>query len=321
MTSALPTGGHHHAVSAALPDRPHWLPWSAFPFQCRFAEVGGQPIHYIDEGSGPALLFVSAGQWSFMFRDVIVHLRDRFRCLTLDFPGSGLSPAVPGHDHSVPANAALLKGFIDSLDLQDITLAVHDVGGPVGFLAAAGQPGRIRALVITNTFGWPLAGYPAVRRMLKLVSGRPFGVLNSLTNVTARFTATSYGVGRHMSGADRRSFRGPWRSRASRRATLEVLAGVLRIDPIMAEVERSLCLSFPDQLCCLLSVCPGARLAHRTPDGGRSCARRFHRDDIVDAWSRHTLGNVGNPLHVAKMDWRGIPHMAWHQAMARRRAR
>ena len=223
-----------------LPDRPRWLPWSAFPFQCRFIEIDGQPIHYIDEGSGPALLFVSAGQWSFMFRDVIAHLRGRFRCLTLDFPGSGLSPAAPGHDHSIRVNAALLTGFIDSLDLQDITLAVHDVGGPVGFLAAVGQPDRIRALVITDTFGWPQAGYPAVRRMLKLVGGRPFGALNSLTNVVARFTATSYGVGRQLSRADRRSFRGPWRSRASRRATLQVLAGVLRIDPLMAEVERSL---------------------------------------------------------------------------------
>jgi len=223
-----------------IPDRPHWLPWSAFPFQCRFAEIGGQPIHYIDEGSGPALLFVSAGQWSFMFRDVIVHLRGRFRCLTLDFPGSGLSPAAPGHDNSVRANAALLKAFIRALDLQDVTLAVHDVGGPIGFLTAVGQPQRIRALVISNTFGWPLAGCPAVRRMLKLISGRPFGVINSLTNVVARFTATSYGVGRHMNRTDRRSFREPWRSRGNRRATLQVLAGVLRIDPVMADIEQSL---------------------------------------------------------------------------------
>jgi haloalkane dehalogenase len=82
-------------------DRPRWLPWSAFPFQSRFAEIAGQRVHYIDEGSGPALLFVSAGQWSFMFRDVIVRLRGQFRCLALDFPGCGLSPDAPGHDHSV----------------------------------------------------------------------------------------------------------------------------------------------------------------------------------------------------------------------------
>jgi pimeloyl-ACP methyl ester carboxylesterase len=222
------------------PGRPPWLPRSVFPFQLRLASIDGQRIHYVDEGSGPALLLVSAGQWSFMFRDTIVGLRGQFRCLTLDFPGCGLSPDASGHDHSVPANARILEGFIDALDLQDVTMAVHDVGGPVGFLTAARQPQRFRALVISNTFGWPLAGYPAVRRTLKAVGSRPFGALNTLTNVMALVTASRYGVGRHMSRADRRAFRGPWRSRSNRRATQDILAEVLNIDPVMAEVERSL---------------------------------------------------------------------------------
>jgi len=221
-------------------DRPRWLPWSAFPFQSRFAEIAGQRVHYIDEGSGPALLFVSAGQWSFMFRDVIVRLRGQFRCLALDFPGCGLSPDAPGHDHSVRANAGLLDGFIDALDLQDITMAVHDVGGPLGFLVAGRRPQRFRALVISNTFGWPLTDYPAVRRMLTIVASPPFGAMNSLTNVVARLTASRYGVGRRMGKADRRAFLGPWRSPGGRRATLRILAGVLRTDPLMAQVERSL---------------------------------------------------------------------------------
>ena len=225
--------------TAAL-QRPRWLPWPLFPFQSRFASVDGRRIHYLDEGSGPALLLVSAGQWSFMFRDVILRLRGQFRCLTLDFPGSGLSTDVAGHDNGVRANARILEAFIDALDLQDVTMVVHDVGGPIGFLVAIGRPDRFRALVISNSFGWPLAGYPAVRRMLRIVGSAPFGVLNDLTNVLARFTATSYGVGRRMSRADRRSFLGPWRSRCSRRATQQVLAGVLSIDPLMAGVERSL---------------------------------------------------------------------------------
>ena len=221
-------------------DRPRWLPWSAFPFQSRFAEVAGRRVHYIDEGSGPALLFVSAGQWSFMFRDVIVRLREQFRCLALDFPGCGLSPDAPGHDHSVRANAGVLDGFIDALDLQDITMAVHDVGGPIGFLVAVQRPQRFRALVISNTFGWPLTDYPAVRRMLTIIASPPFGAMNSLTNVVARLTASRYGVGRRMGKADRRAFLGPWRSRGGRRATLRILAGVLRIDSLMAQLERSL---------------------------------------------------------------------------------
>ncbi len=229
---------------APVPGRPRWLPWPAFPFQSRFADVGGNRIHYLDEGSGPALLFVSAGQWSFMFRDVILRLRGQFRCLTLDFPGSGLSPDVPGHDQSVETNAQILAGFIDALDPQDGTMILHDVGGPLGLVVASRRPQRFRALVLSNTFGWPLAGYPAVRRMLKAVTSPLFSGINNLTNVVALLTASSYGVGRKMSRADRRSFLGPWRSRSSRRATLQVLAGVLRIDPMMADVERSLATTF-----------------------------------------------------------------------------
>jgi haloalkane dehalogenase len=221
-------------------DRPQWLPWSAFPFQSRFADIDGKRIHYIDEGSGPALLFVSAGQWSFMFRDVILLLCGRFRCLTLDFPGSGLSPGAPGHDQSVQANAQLLESFIDALDLQDVTMVLHDVGGPLGLLVATRRQQRFRGLVLSSTFGWPLARYPAVRRMLKIVTSPLSGAINNLTNIVALFTASSYGVGRKMSWADRRIFLGPWRSRSSRRATPQVLAGVLRIDPMMAGVERSL---------------------------------------------------------------------------------
>jgi pimeloyl-ACP methyl ester carboxylesterase len=220
--------------------RPEWLPWTAFPFQSRFRDIDGGRIHYLDEGSGPALLFVSAGQWSFIFRDVIVRLRGRFRCLTLDFPASGLSPDAPGHDQSVEANARILDGFIDALDLQDITVVLHDVGGPIGLLIATRRPERFRGLVLSNTFGWPLAGYPAVRRMVKAVTGPLFGAINSRTNILALLTATSYGVGRKMSRADRRVFLGPWRSRRSRQATVQVLAGVLRIDPMMAAIERSL---------------------------------------------------------------------------------
>jgi haloalkane dehalogenase len=220
--------------------RPDWLPWSRFPFPTRYVDVAGTHLHHIDEGSGPVLLFVSAGQWSFMFRDVILRLRTRFRCVALDFPGCGLSPVPPGHDHSVTANAAVLEDFLEALGLRDLTMVVHDVGGPVGLLVATRQPHRLRALVATNTFGWPLTDYPTVRRILRVVGSRPVRAINDLTNGLARATASPYGVGRRMSAADRRAFLGPWRSRATREATPRILAGAGRIDVLMAEVERRL---------------------------------------------------------------------------------
>src|SRR2546428_10393886 len=227
-----------HATT--LPERPTWLPQPAFPFHSRFVGIEAKQVHYIDEGAGPALLFVSAGQWSFIFRDVSLRSRRQFRCLTFDFPGSGLSPDPADHDQSVRANAWVLDGFIDALDLQDISMVVHDAGGRLGFLIATLRLDRFRALVISNTFGWPLREYPSVRRMLKMIGNPLVSALNTNTNALARLTATSCGVGRHLSRADRRAFLGPWRSRPARRASQQVLAELIRIDPLMSELELEL---------------------------------------------------------------------------------
>jgi haloalkane dehalogenase len=36
--------------------RPGWVNDELFPFESRFAEVGGAQVHYIDEGDGPVFL-------------------------------------------------------------------------------------------------------------------------------------------------------------------------------------------------------------------------------------------------------------------------
>jgi alpha-beta hydrolase superfamily lysophospholipase len=76
--------------------RPQWLDEQLYPFQSRFVEVEGNRIHYIDEGTGPTLFFVHPGVgWSLTYSDIIKDLRSRFRCVALDLPGFGLSPAAP----------------------------------------------------------------------------------------------------------------------------------------------------------------------------------------------------------------------------------
>lgn len=93
-------------------------------------EIEGNRIHYIDEGSGPALLFLHAGVgWSFMYSGIIQELRDRFRCIALDLPGFGLSSAAPGYQHTLTGDSRLLEWFIQALGLSDIVLLAHDVTG------------------------------------------------------------------------------------------------------------------------------------------------------------------------------------------------
>ena len=145
-------------------------------FSGRSIEVEGRPIRYVDEGEGPLLLFVQAGTGSFLWRDVIVRLRGRFRCVALDVLGAGPSRAPEGRHLDLGAISRILESFVRALDLRDLTLVLHDLGGPVGLGIAPRLHNRIRALIVAESFGWPLAqDTPQLGRMreydLRVVDG------------------------------------------------------------------------------------------------------------------------------------------------------
>src|SRR5207302_8921161 len=128
-----------------------WLPASEYPFEHRFIEVESNRIHYVDEGAGAALLLVNVGEWSFIFRDLILRLRGTFRCVAPDFPGLGLSEAAPGYEPSIPNNSRILETFVDRLSLAYATFMDHDISRPYGLGPAARRTVLVRALVITKT--------------------------------------------------------------------------------------------------------------------------------------------------------------------------
>jgi pimeloyl-ACP methyl ester carboxylesterase len=106
--------GRLELVRNREPNRPAWLPFEEFPFASRFVEIDGNRIHYVDEGEGPVLLFVNAGLWSFVWRDLIVRLADRFRCVALDFPGAGLSDAAEHYRSGIGSSSRILEAFAAS---------------------------------------------------------------------------------------------------------------------------------------------------------------------------------------------------------------
>ena len=139
--------------------RPAWVSDELFPFESRFAVVDGHIVHYVDEGKGPLLLMLHGNPaWSFLYRHVIAGLRGEFRCVALDLPGFGLSKAGAGYGYRPADHATVVEGFCDRLGLEAITLMVNDWGGPIGFWVAGRQPTRFKALVIGNTWAWPVNG-------------------------------------------------------------------------------------------------------------------------------------------------------------------
>jgi len=139
--------------------RPSWVNDELFPFESRFVELDGHVVHYVDEGDGPTLLMLHGNPtWSFVYRDVITALRERFRCIALDYPGFGLSTAAPGYRYQPAEHAEVVLAFLDHLGLSEVTLLAHDWGGPIGVYAAEQRPAMFRRLVLANTWAWPMNG-------------------------------------------------------------------------------------------------------------------------------------------------------------------
>jgi hypothetical protein len=99
--------------------RPAWVDDDLFPFESRFVTIDGHTIHYVDEGSGPTLLFLHGNPtWSFVYRDVIRALRDEFRCVALDYPGFELSSPRPGYQCLPEEHTYVVTAFVDALGLS-----------------------------------------------------------------------------------------------------------------------------------------------------------------------------------------------------------
>lgn len=136
---------------------PQWLSHDVYPFEHRYLDVEGCRVHYVDEGSGPVLLFLHGNPtWSFLYRNIVAGLRSSFRCVALDYPGFGLSDARPGYGFTAAEHADIVHRFVAALDLTEVTMMGQDWGGPIGLGVAGRDPERFSGFVLGNTWAWPL---------------------------------------------------------------------------------------------------------------------------------------------------------------------
>ena len=133
-------------------DRFEGLP--GFSYAPAYREVDGLRLAHVDVGEGPPVLLVHGSPtWSFVWRKVIPPIVDAgYRCIAPDHAGYGRSdkPLDPGW-YSPERHIELTGTIIDALDLQDVTIVVHDWGGPIGLSLALARPDRIARIVILDT--------------------------------------------------------------------------------------------------------------------------------------------------------------------------
>ena len=131
---------------------PLWLR-DLYPFEPKRFDTGSGTMSYLDEGTGDEAVLMVHGNptWSFFYRNVVLALRGRFRCIVPDHLGCGLSDKPQAYDYTLGNHVENLSRLIDSLNLRKVHLIVHDWGGPIGLGTCLPRPEKLGKVVILNT--------------------------------------------------------------------------------------------------------------------------------------------------------------------------
>ncbi len=110
------------------------------------------PASYIDTGGPgrPALFVHGLGTSSYLWRNVIDQLDGQRRCVAIDLPLHGQTPARPDQEYSLPRLADFVEACCEALDLSQVDLVGNDTGGAVCQVFATGHPERLASLTLTN---------------------------------------------------------------------------------------------------------------------------------------------------------------------------
>jgi pimeloyl-ACP methyl ester carboxylesterase len=165
-----------------------WLDKHEYPFSSNYFSVNNQQLHYIDEGAGDVLLFIhGTPSWSFDYRKIIKDLSDSYRCIAIDHIGFGLSDKPEVYDYSTINHSRTLEKFVLEKDLKNITLVVHDFGGPIGLNFAINNPERINKIVVLNSWLWSSEKDPDFIKLSEILKSPLLPFLYKYLNFSPRF--------------------------------------------------------------------------------------------------------------------------------------
>ncbi|MGB8389065.1 haloalkane dehalogenase [Mycobacterium sp.] len=208
-----------------------------YPFESRWFDSSQGRIHYIDEGDGPPLLLCHGNPtWSFLYRNIIVALRDRFRCIAPDYLGFGLSDRPSGFGYKVDEHARVVGEFVDHLGLDGYLTMGQDWGGPISMAVAVERADRVRGIVLGNTWFWPTD--TLTTKIFSVVMSSPpmqYAILQHNFFVERMIPA---GTQHRPSAAVMQHYRAVQPSPADRKGVAEMPKQILAAHPLLARLAR-----------------------------------------------------------------------------------
>src|SRR3954454_2840648 len=121
------------------------------PFPRSRVRVKDAEMAYVDVGQGSPIVFLHGNPTSsYLWRNVIPHVRGLGRCLAPDLVGMGESDKLPDPGpgtYSFATHAAHLDTWFDTLPpAGPVTLVMHDWGSALGFHWASRNRDRVRGI-------------------------------------------------------------------------------------------------------------------------------------------------------------------------------
>ena len=147
------------------PDRPverlvaRWAPSPS-----EFIDLGGQLVHYRDEGPRgdplPIVLLHGTSASLHTWEGWVKALRGQRRVISLDLPAFGLTGPFTGpyagQTYTGANYARFVLDVLDRLDVQRFVVAGNSLGGEVAWRIAAAVPQRVAQLVLVDAAGYPI---------------------------------------------------------------------------------------------------------------------------------------------------------------------
>jgi haloalkane dehalogenase len=186
-----------------------------FPFRSNFVEVHGSKIHYIDEGKGEPILFLHGNSTSsYIWRNIIPYLMPKGRCIAPDLIGMGRSDK-PDIDYRFFDHVRYIDGFIEKMNLKDITLVVHDWGSSLGLYYSMRNESNVTGIAFMEAILMPITSWeffpPDVRKIFQNFRTPDLGwdmIVNQ--NFFIEQVLRNYGAVRTFSEEELRHYREPF---------------------------------------------------------------------------------------------------------------
>ncbi len=189
--------------------------------ESHFTQVGDTNIHYLSAGQGETILLLHGWPTSaYLWRDLMPELSENYQVIAIDLPGFGKSDKNPADSYSFRYYGRILDGFLENLNIEHVTLGVHDLGGPIGLYWMVQDMGRVDRLILFNTLV-----YPEFSRMVKIFALGTMlpGVKNMMTSPKGIKRAIYFGVNQKYKLTDEtiQQYQAPFGDSTSRKVLLK----------------------------------------------------------------------------------------------------